>query len=39
VANELAKDFLAEHPAALRRVGIRVGDFIAEKAQTNLGDF
>ncbi len=39
LANELAKDFLAEHPGALRRVGIRVADFIGEKAQTTLGEF
>ncbi len=39
VANELAKDFLTEHPAALRRVGVRVANFTGEKAQMTLGEF
>lgn len=39
VANELAKDFLAQHPTTLRRVGVRVANFECEKAQTTLGEF
>ena len=39
VANELAKDFLTQHPTALRRVGVRVANFAGEKAQTTLGEF
>jgi DNA polymerase IV (DinB-like DNA polymerase) len=39
VVSELAKDFLSEHPAALRRVGVRVANFAGEKAQTTLGEF
>ncbi|GFO97148.1 DNA-damage-inducible protein P [groundwater metagenome] len=39
VANELAKDFLAEHPAPLRRVGVRVANFSGEKSQMTLGEF
>ncbi|MDO8726759.1 MAG: DNA polymerase IV [Candidatus Methanoperedens sp.] len=39
VAKELAKDFLVQHPTALRRVGVRVENFSSEKAQTTLGEF
>ncbi len=39
VANDLAKDFLTEHPVALRRVGVRVGNFTGEKTQMTLGEF
>jgi len=39
VTNDLAKDFLAQHPTALRRVGVRVENFSSEKAQTTLGEF
>jgi len=39
VTNELAKDFLSEHPAPLRRVGVRVANFAGEKAQTTLEEF
>ena len=38
-AHELVKAFLAEHPIALRRVGIRVSNFVEEKGQRTLGDF
>lgn len=39
VANELAKDFLSEHPSALRRVGVKVADLTGEKSQMTLGEF
>jgi len=39
VANELAKEFLAQHQTALRRVGVRVANLAGEKAQTTLGEF
>ena len=39
VANELARDFLSEHPSALRRVGVKVANFKGEKAQMTLGEF
>ncbi len=39
VAKDLAKDFLAEHPGALRRVGVKVANFMGEKAQMTLGEF
>ncbi|VVB85804.1 DNA polymerase IV [uncultured archaeon] len=39
VAHELAKDFLAEHPSTLRRVGVKVADLTGEKAQRTLGEF
>lgn len=38
-ARDLARLFLAEHPAILRRVGIRVADFSKEKGQMTLGEF
>jgi DNA polymerase IV (DinB-like DNA polymerase) len=39
MAKDLAKDFHAAHPGALRRVGIRVANFTGEKAQMTLGEF
>lgn len=39
VAKDLARDFLAAHPEALRRVGVRVANFTGEKAQMTLGEF
>ena len=39
VANELAKDFLTEHPAPLRRVGVRAASFSGENAQRTLAEF
>lgn len=39
VAKDLARDFLDANPAALRRVGIRVANFTAEKVQMTLGEF
>lgn len=38
-AHELVKAFLAEHPFALRRVGIRVANLEEEKGQRTLGEF
>jgi DNA polymerase IV (DinB-like DNA polymerase) len=38
MANELAKDFLAKHPTALRRVGVRVANF-SDETQKTLGEF
>lgn len=38
-AHELVKAFLAEHPVALRRVGIRVANLAEEKGQRTLGEF
>jgi DNA polymerase IV (DinB-like DNA polymerase) len=37
--HELVKAFLAEHPIALRRVGIRVANLEEEKGQRTLGEF
>ncbi len=39
LAKDLARDFLAAHPEALRRVGVRVANFTGEKAQMTLGEF
>jgi DNA polymerase IV (DinB-like DNA polymerase) len=39
VAKDLAKEFHAAHPAALRRVGIRVANLTGEKVQMTLGEF
>ncbi len=38
-AHELAKEFLAEHSVTLRRVGVRISNFVEEKGQRTLGDF
>jgi DNA polymerase IV (DinB-like DNA polymerase) len=38
-AKELAKQFLAENPVRLRRVGVRVANLTEEKGQRTLGDF
>ena len=38
-AHELVKAFLAEHPVALRRVGVRVANLIEERGQSTLGEF
>lgn len=38
-AHDLVKAFLAEHPVALRRVGIRVANLVEEKGQRTLGEF
>ncbi len=38
-AHELVKSFFAEHPIALRRVGIRVANLVEEKGQKTLGEF
>jgi DNA polymerase IV (DinB-like DNA polymerase) len=38
-AHELAKQFLAENPVRLRRVGVRVSNLMEEKGQMTLGEF
>jgi len=38
-AHELAKQFLAENPVRLRRIGVRVANLTEEKGQMTLGDF
>lgn len=38
-AHRLAKLFLAEHPATLRRVGVRVANLMEERGQKTLGEF
>ncbi len=38
-ARELAKEFLAEYSVDLRRVGVRVSNFVEDKGQRTLGDF
>lgn len=38
-AQELAKTFLAEHPVALRRVGVRVANLVEDKGQRTLVEF
>jgi DNA polymerase IV (DinB-like DNA polymerase) len=38
-AHELAKQFLAENPVRLRRVGVKVANLTEEKGQMTLGDF
>ncbi|MCZ7402941.1 MAG: DNA polymerase IV [Candidatus Methanoperedens sp.] len=38
-AHELAKEFLAENPVILRRVGVRVANLTEEKGQMTLGEF
>jgi DNA polymerase IV (DinB-like DNA polymerase) len=38
-AHELAKQFLAENPVRLRRVGVRVANLTEEKSQMTFGDF
>ena len=39
IVHELVKIFFAEHPVALRRIGIRVANLVEEKGQKTLREF